>query len=96
MDELQDTLNAILNDPKQMEELTRMAGSLMGGSAEAPPELSGVLKSLNAPPSDTQRLLTAMEPFLKPGRREKLSRAVRIARLATVAELALKEQEGEA
>ena len=91
MDDLQETLNQILNDPKQMEELTQMASSLMGG--ESAPELSGMLKTLNGPPSNTQRLLEAMAPFLKPERREKLSRAIRIAKLASVAELAL-EQEG--
>lgn len=93
MDELQETLNQILNDPKQMEELTQMASSIMGGEAASAPELSGVLKSLNAPPSNTQKLLNAMAPFLKPDRREKLERAIRIAKLASVAELAL-EQEG--
>lgn len=95
MDDLQETLNAILNDPKQMEELTQMASGLLGGGESEMPELTGILKQLNGPPSNTQKLLTAMEPFLRPGKREKLNRALRIAKLASVAELALKEQEGE-
>lgn len=95
MDDLQETLNAILSDPKQMEELTQMASGILGGGESEMPELTGILKQLNGPPSNTQKLLTAMEPFLKPGKREKLSRALRIAKLASVAELALQEKEGE-
>ena len=95
MDDLQETLSAILNDPKQMEELTQMASGLLGGGESEMPELTGILKQLNGPPSNTQKLLSAMEPFLKPGKREKLNRALRIAKLASVAEIALQEKEGE-
>lgn len=43
MSELEDKINAVLGDPKQMEQITKLAKSFMGGSApdKAVPETKG-------------------------------------------------------
>ena len=108
MSELEEQISSILNDPAQMDRITRMARSLMGGGAEdagAAPEsplpelgdpallgrLSGLLRQARAGDSRQEALLAAMEPYLSPGRREKLDRAVKLARMARLAQLAMAE-----
>ena len=107
MNELEDKLNALLNDPKQMERFTDFARSVMGGMA--PPEESkepdidmGMLRRLGSLLSGSgeknsreQRLLEAMKPYLSDKRRDKMDKAMKIARLASVAELAVGEFGGE-
>ena len=48
----------------------------------------------NGGSSDSQKLLEAMKPFLAEKRRAKLDRAIRIAKLASIAELAMGENGG--
>lgn len=105
MSELEDRINSVLGDPAQMAEITRMARSLMGGGeSETEPESAGVpdaglLKKLGglmrsgAADGREQALLEAMKPYLSEKRRGKLDRAMKLARAARIAGLALGEGE---
>lgn len=112
MSELEERLNAVLNDPEQMARVTKLAQSLMGGApaADNDPERKtsggsastneaafpgidpallgriGALLNDSTPGQDSQQaLLRAMLPALKPRRREKLEKAMRLAKLARLA-----------
>ncbi len=110
MGEWEERIQQVLNDPAQMEELSRLAQSLMGGgdteakpAESAPPEL-GLDASLLAKAAKLLRddgetggrqgMLRALEPYLAPRRREKLERALKLARLSRLAKLAFGEGEG--
>ena len=104
MSELEDRLNSILSDPGQMEKIAGLARSLMGGESAAPaqsaPELSmlkklgGLMNANTQTPSREQALLTAMRPWLSQKRREKMDRAMQLARMARIARLAMGELGG--
>ena len=86
MGELEDRLNSILSDPEQMRRISSLAQSLMG--------LSGALGSLLTPPQqggDKAALLEALKPWLSEKRRQKLSRAMRLAKMARLARFAIGE-----
>lgn len=93
MNELEETLSSILSDPGQMEKIAGLARSLMGDGEAAPPQTpdAGLVRSLmnSAAPGREQALLQAMRPYLSEKRREKLDRALQLARLARVARLAM-------
>lgn len=108
MSDWEEQLNSILNDPAQMSRIADMARTLMGGegppaaeAAEAAPTesalpagLGEMLRSLNGgEKSDKQALLEAMKPWLSEKRRAKMDRALRLARMARLAELAMGEGE---
>ena len=99
MDGLEDKLSAILSDPEAMGKISDMAKSLFGGReedgharAEADDEnLLQRAKQLlrgNSLRSDETALLAALRPFLSEERRARLDRAIKIARLASLARLA--------
>ena len=109
MSDFEDRLNSILNDPVQMDKITSMAKSLMGGT-ETPQEPSkkemkketGVFESFDPAMlgrltkvvggmnrnDDKRALLEAMKPYLSQGRREKLERAMKLAKMIHMAEIA--------
>lgn len=107
MDDFGDKLNAILNDPGALSRITDMAKSIMGGSdraekAEKPetpdlgidPALLSRMASIlrkSGGRDDKTALIEAMSPYLSDRRREKLRRALRLARLASLAGLAASE-----
>ena len=124
MSELEDRINSILGDPAQMEQITNLAKSLMGGDAAAQPQgngsgqgaagmeelakdllgggdlgldpgmlmrISRLISAGNAQGSDKRALLEAMKPYLSEKRRSKMDRAIRMARLAKMAQLAMGE-----
>ena len=118
MSELEDRINSVLNDPEQMEKITKLAQSFMAGSsAESaapgspggmpdlssagldPAMLSRISRALSAGGQENRReraLLEAMMPYLSEKRRSKMDKALRIARLAGIARLAMDETgEGE-
>jgi hypothetical protein len=101
MDELQESLSRLLENPEELRRMTEMASELLGGGEEAEPEkqklpdLSALMGRLRGGSSDTQKLLQAMKPFLAPERRERLSRAMRAAKLASVASAAFTQLGGE-
>lgn len=103
MSEFEDKLNKLLNDPHEMERFADFAKSIMGGSPGAQPsekaepfdapdpamlqQLSGLLKN-GGKDSKDKKLLEAMRPYLSEKRRSKMDKAMKIARLAGIAELA--------
>lgn len=110
MSELEDRINTVLNDPAQMEKITRLARSFMGGgeggeNADSPETVPGIDPSLlgklgrimgtNSPPSRNQQLLEAMKPYFSEKRRRKIDRAMKLARFAKLAETAMREAGGE-
>lgn len=110
MGELEDRISSILADPEQMEKISGLARSLMGGgperdaSAALPtelpfdPKLLGRLNSLMNSGGGLlreQALLEAMLPYLSEKRRYKMDRAIKLARFAKLARLALDEMGGE-
>lgn len=109
MDDLGDKINAILSDPGQLDKIAQMAKSIMGGEdgpkrpQQSEPgdfsidpdmikKLSGLM---NSGSSDKQTLLQAMRPYLSEKRRRKMDKAIKLARLASFAELAAREFGGE-
>lgn len=104
MGELEDRLNSILSDPGQMEKIAGLARSLMGGENPAPAapapdaallqKLGGLMASSAQAPGREQALLAAMRPWLSERRREKMDRALQLARMARLARLAMGEPGG--
>ena len=109
MEEWEDRINQVLNDPEQMEKISHLAQSLMGGGDGETPSASpleglgldvgmlgrvGQLLSQETGQSRQQGLLSAMKPYLSPKRQEKLDRAMKLARLSHLAKLALGEDKG--
>ena len=106
MDDLERQLNSILSDPKQMEQIAGLARSIMGdGTPNTPPEpgpgpdaaLLGRIASLMQSGGEgrEQALLKAMAPYLSEKRRGKLDNALRLAKLARIARLAMEQGGGD-
>ena len=109
MSEFEERLNAILNDPAEMERITRLAGKLRGaGGEDAAPaaaevpdgdgELLGRLGKLlhgGSAESDKTALLRALMPYLRPERQARLQKAMRLAKVARLATAALGGDGGE-
>jgi len=121
--ELEDRINSVLNDPEQLNEITRLARSLMGGgqqdsrkegttpsSSAAQPAMSGLFDQLGLDAdalsqiggifgasgggSKSQALLEAMKPYLSDKRKNKMDKAMKLARLAKLAGFAMGEMGG--
>lgn len=103
MDEIGDKLNAILENPGQLERITQAAKSILGGEAQlgSAPEKNdtdfldpsmlkklGSLMSRGGAHDDKRVLLEAMKPYLSEKRRKKLNNAMQLAKLASLAEVA--------
>lgn len=104
MDGMEDKLGAILNNPQLMQQIMSMASSLSAKPAEPEPEsppvalpdfdpammqkMIGLAGKLNV--NDHQKnLLHALRPYLTEDRIRKLEKAMRAAKLASVASAAL-------
>ena len=98
MGELEDRLEAVLNDPRQMERIARMASSRMGGmgmgagKGEGPGTGGGGEGGREN--ENKRRLLSALSPFLSAGRQQRLERALRVAAAARLARAAMSEWGG--
>lgn len=97
MSDFEDKLNKLLNDPQEMERFAGFAKSFMSAGGDEPERGEdsidpGLLKSLSGMLAGTggrdTRLLEAMRPYLSEKRRGKMDKAMKIARLAGIAELA--------
>lgn len=78
--------------------LGELARSLLGGGEETPAPDPALLQRLlrGAEGSGRQQaLLEAMKPYLSERRREKMDRAIKLARVARIARLAMGEGDGE-
>lgn len=110
MSEFEDRINSILGDPAQMEKITQMAKSLMGGddSPQSTPDmslpgldpamlsrLSRLMNDSSAQGGDHQALLLAMKPYLSEKRKVKMDKALQIARFARIARIAMNEKGGD-
>lgn len=94
MDEMEQKLNSVLNDPEMMGKIMAMAQSLGGSGSQTPPDplpdpgtlakLSGLARQSGMDPQQ-QNLLKALEPYLSSGRLRKLERAMRAAKMARMA-----------
>lgn len=107
MNEFEEKLNAVLNDPAELERIARLASELMGGASEGEPprpeagtppfpdgELLGKLTKLlgsGGRDSDKTALVQALSPYLKPERQMKLHKALRMAKMARLARFALED-----
>lgn len=105
MSELEDRINSVLGDPEQLARISAMAQSLMGGGSaeEAPsapdaPEdgdsamlgrLGALLRGGLGAKSPRIAALEALAPCLDERRREKLMRAIRLARVLRLAQAGL-------
>lgn len=104
---LEEKLSQVLNDPNSMAQLMSFAQSLGMGPPDAPPPpgpppsddafVRGILqlvRQANQKDGPQEALLAALKPYLRPERREKLDRAMRIARISQIAGGALKQHGG--
>ena len=97
MADWEEMLGQVLNDPAQMGKITQMAQSLLGGQPEqredsAPSGLEALLGQSGG--DDKQALLTAMRPWLDQRHRDKMDRALKLAKMARLARLAMRESGG--
>jgi hypothetical protein len=110
MSDFEDRLNEILGDPARMVMIATMAKSLMGAQeqpqeASAPPPIENTEKMVGrlakmlgggGKSSDNKRaLLDAMKPYLSHHRREKLERAMKLAKMIGMAEIAFEALGGD-
>jgi hypothetical protein len=112
--DLEDKINAVLGDPKQMQEITKLAKSLMGGGEkEAASEkvsnpaedmgldqnmlkrLGRIMGESRSDKPEQQALLEAMKPYLSEKRRSKMDRAMKMAKLARIAKIAMEDMGGD-
>ena len=104
MDELGEKLDALLHDPQQLGKIAQLASSLVGDGGETQPpsepqpgfdagQLRRMLSAVRGSGRDSasRHLLEAMKPYLAEKRRRKIDRAMKLARLASLAELAAGE-----
>ena len=96
MSEFEDMLGKILGDPAEMEKIAGLASRILGGDEggeekQASPDMASMLAKLMGGGSggDKAALVAALGPYLKPERRRRLEKALRISRLAGMAEIAM-------
>lgn len=111
MAELEDMINSVLNDPEQMSMISGLAKSLMGGGETPAPSreqnaglpfdpgmlsrIQRLMNSSQAGPSNQEALLQAMQPYLSEKRRNKMDKALKLARFAKLAGFAMEELGGD-
>ena len=104
MDNMEEKLGTILNNPQLMQQIMTMANSLSSGHEEKPKEtaksitpdfdpammqkIMGLAGNLRVN-EHQQNLLLALRPYLSDGRIQKLEKAMRAAKLANIASAAL-------
>lgn len=91
MDNLDEALGKLLNDPNAMAQVMSLAKSL-GASPEATQQQGD--KDMGTPLPDAGEgrhaaLFRAIAPYLAPKRREKLEKAMQLARLSSLASYAM-------
>lgn len=110
MSELEDQINRILGDPAQMAQISALAQSLMGGesSTEAPSDpspgsgpdgamlarLGSLMQKAGSGGGRQQALLSAMKPYLSQKRQAKMDRAMKLAQMAKLAQIAMADMGG--
>ena len=99
MSELEEKLNQVLSDPHMMQQIMALAGSLGAQSPQEPPPppqeaspLSGIdmgmlqqLASGTGVDANQRALLKALSPYISKDRTAKLEKAMRAAKMASLA-----------
>ena len=91
---MQEMIQSVLGDPEKLAELRSVAeklglgGNVPGGGTEPESALSAPAPSQEPEPR-REALLQALLPYLDPSRRERLERAMRVAKLSRLAGAAL-------
>lgn len=108
-DGLEDKLQQILNDPDSMAQIMSLAQSLGGSQQEeqspvSPPTppidegmmqaMMGLMQQARQTDSRQEALLAALKPYLAPERREKIDRAMQLAKISRIAGSALRNYGG--
>ncbi len=95
MEQLDEALGKLLNDPGAMAQVMQLAQSLGASAPEQPqqppvsaPDLMGMLSSLRTDERQAT-LFRALGAYLPPKRREKLERAMQLARLSGLLKVAM-------
>ncbi len=105
MDQLEAALGKLLENPNAMAQVMSLAQSLGGLAPQEPTKetqelklpIQGLDKLFSQLGNDGKHaaLFRALGPFLSPKRREKLDRAMQLARLSSLASLALQQTDRE-
>ena len=73
-----------------MDELDGILEKLLG-DPDSLSRVMGIVNALNSGDSEKEKLFDALMPYLKPERRQELMSAVKLARMAKLARLAMTE-----
>ncbi len=99
MDNLDEALGKLLNDPNAMAQVMSLAKSLGAPTQEpsAPAQDSKELGNLLSKAGEGRHtaLFRALEPYLSPQRRQKLEKAMQLARLSSLAGYAMQSPDRE-
>ena len=108
LNELEEKINGILNDPEELRKISELARSLMQGQPEpeqtaqrepeADPMLRKLISGLGALRGEVHggaAMLHAISPYLDEKRSRKLERAIRMSEMARLAGTVLREYGGE-
>ena len=82
MSQLDEKLNQLLGDPAAMAQVMQLAQQLSGAlDPQLLTRMLPLMQSLTQTSGPTQQLLTALRPFLREEKQEKLQRAAQLAKL---------------
>ena len=103
MEDMENKISQILSNPESMAQIMQMAQSLMGTQSadpvqkadsepqnEIPQAITALIRQANHMDRKEEALLSAIQPYLRPGRREKIEKAMRVAHLSRLAGFAMK------
>lgn len=94
MDEIGDIISQIVNDPERMQQVMELAKNLsLGDEPKGSPPISPerieafgkMIQQTQHSDKKQEALVHALRPYLKPGRRSKLDKAMQIARMSQLA-----------
>ena len=96
MDDINEKLKGLLNDPESMEKVRLMAESILGeednkgGTDEfgldplTLSKIAGVMKRLSSKDDSRSKLLSALRPLVSPERQKRVDTAIKLLRLIDV------------
>lgn len=90
MNDLSDSLNAILNDPDKMEEVRSMLGNFSGGNSSSDLDMAKIqnlYQKFNSSSDPRMELLSAIRPYMSSRRAEGLDKMTRMLRMTRLASL---------
>lgn len=99
MEDMEQKIREVLNDPEQMQSILQLAGTFLPSEPQPtiPEELSAPLMQILSQMGKTdprqEDLLKALKPLLRPGRREKIDRALQAAKLSRLAGAVLQSRQ---